>query len=91
MKPSGIEPATFRFVAQHLNHCATAEPSIEVSSFLYYNFSVTILSKYIFISNICIQIISQNIRSKFRRALYYGEGAPQLCSAMALRGHLHYS
>ena len=23
MKPSGIEPATFRFVAQHLNHCAT--------------------------------------------------------------------
>ena len=25
--PSGIEPATFRFVAQHLNHCATAVPS----------------------------------------------------------------
>jgi hypothetical protein len=25
---SGIEPATFRFVAQHLNHCATAVPSI---------------------------------------------------------------
>jgi len=23
MKPSGIEPATFRFVAQHLNHWAT--------------------------------------------------------------------
>ena len=22
----GIEPATFRFVAQHLNHCATAVP-----------------------------------------------------------------
>ena len=22
--PSGIEPATFRFVAQHLSHCATA-------------------------------------------------------------------
>ena len=21
---AGIEPATFRFVAQHLNHCATA-------------------------------------------------------------------
>jgi hypothetical protein len=27
MTPSGIEPATFRFVAQHLNHCATAIPS----------------------------------------------------------------
>jgi len=24
--PSRIEPATFRFVAQHLNHCATAVP-----------------------------------------------------------------
>ena len=24
MTPSGIEPATFRFVAQHLNHCTTA-------------------------------------------------------------------
>ena len=25
MTPSGIEPATFRFVAQRLNHCATAQ------------------------------------------------------------------
>ena len=24
LTPSGIEPATFGFVAQHLNHCATA-------------------------------------------------------------------
>jgi len=24
MTPTGIEPATFRFVAQNLNHCATA-------------------------------------------------------------------
>jgi len=23
LTPDGIEPATFRFVAQHLNHCAT--------------------------------------------------------------------
>ena len=23
MTPAGIEPATFRFVAQHINHCAT--------------------------------------------------------------------
>jgi len=28
MTPPGIEPATFRFVAQHLNHCATAVPEI---------------------------------------------------------------
>jgi hypothetical protein len=26
MTPSGIKPATFRFVAQYLNHCATAVP-----------------------------------------------------------------
>ena len=26
MTPAAIEPATFRFVAQHLNHCATAVP-----------------------------------------------------------------
>ena len=27
MTPAGIEPVTFRFVAQHLNHCATAVPN----------------------------------------------------------------
>ena len=27
MTPAGIEPATFRFAAQHLNHCATAVPT----------------------------------------------------------------
>ena len=28
LTPGGIEPATFRFVAQHLNHCATAVPLV---------------------------------------------------------------
>ena len=27
LTPAGIEPATFRFVAQYLNHCDTAVPS----------------------------------------------------------------
>jgi len=29
LTPAGIEPATFRFVAQHLNHCANAVPSLQ--------------------------------------------------------------
>ena len=37
MTPAGIEPATFRFVAQHLNHCATAVPHRScTSSYQYY-------------------------------------------------------
>ena len=28
MTPAGIEQATFRFVAQDLNHCATAVPNL---------------------------------------------------------------
>ena len=30
LTPAGIEPATFRFVAQHLNHCATAVPYVYI-------------------------------------------------------------
>jgi hypothetical protein len=30
MTPAGIEPATFRFVAQYVNHCATALPHIYI-------------------------------------------------------------
>jgi len=33
MTPSGIDPATFRFVAQLLNHCATAELDITRNEF----------------------------------------------------------
>ena len=29
MTSAGIEPATFRFVEQHLNHCATAVPFLD--------------------------------------------------------------
>jgi len=31
MTPAGIEPATFRFVAQYLNHCATATPHVSTA------------------------------------------------------------
>jgi hypothetical protein len=29
LTPTGMEPATFRFVAQHLNHCTTAAPLMD--------------------------------------------------------------
>jgi len=32
LTPAGIEPATFRFVAQRLNHCATAVPHFREDS-----------------------------------------------------------
>jgi len=31
MTLAGIEPATFRFVTQHLDHCATAVPALQVA------------------------------------------------------------
>jgi hypothetical protein len=34
MTPSGIEPATFRFVAQYLNHCAAAVPTNVAGSYV---------------------------------------------------------
>jgi len=37
MTPAGIEPATFRSVAQHLNHCATAVPHIIAGSHRIYD------------------------------------------------------
>jgi len=30
LTPAGIEQATYRFVAQHLNHCATAVPNMYI-------------------------------------------------------------
>jgi len=35
MTPAGIEPGTFRFVAQHLNHCATAVPIRIIGTYQY--------------------------------------------------------
>jgi len=46
MIPSGIEPATFRFVAQHLNHCATAVPTTTTSSKLILVIQLCVLRHY---------------------------------------------
>jgi len=39
---AGIEPATFRIVAQHLNHCATAVPKVYI---VFYTNSIEISLK----------------------------------------------
>jgi hypothetical protein len=36
MTPSGIEPATFLFVAQYLNHCATAVPALWMYEYIFH-------------------------------------------------------
>ena len=45
MTPAGIEPATFRFVAQHLNRCATAVP-IYILPILHYKSIIIQTQKY---------------------------------------------
>ena len=47
---AGIKPATFRFVAQHLNHCATAVPCLKGSCRWVLQYSILFL-KYSEMSN----------------------------------------
>jgi len=49
MTPAGIKPATFGFVAQHLNHCATAvhgalkgQPVMKFQAQNFQSFSITV-------------------------------------------------
>jgi len=50
--PSGIEPAAFRFVAQHLNHCATKVPK-------YLARLVTMLQKF----SVCIWELTTSLQT----------------------------
>jgi len=43
---AGIEPATFRFVTQRLNHCATAVPINYILGVLYINYIFYIKIKH---------------------------------------------
>ena len=67
---AGIEPATFRFVAQHLNHCATAVPRLSTFVMLKYikrrevHKLASHLTKCIWISNTltpCNKVILQKL------------------------------
>ena len=63
MTPSGIEPATFRFVAQHLNHCATV-PIFEMISEIQCEFCFEV--EFVFDAHlIFIDSFQQNAKTKF--------------------------
>jgi len=47
LTPAGIEPATFRFVAQHLNHGATAVPYIRVYIYIYIYIYIYLIFSFI--------------------------------------------
>jgi hypothetical protein len=65
MTPSGIERATFRFVAQYLNHCATAVP-IQIIWPTEIVLTKTIANSNIYIYSIRIKITSVLLRFLFR-------------------------
>ena len=47
MTQTGIEPATFRFLAQHLSHCATAVPRIMCTAVYYPYWKQYVVEKYL--------------------------------------------
>jgi len=57
MTPAGIEPATFRFVAQHLNHCATAVPKTGHVSFQNTGLPNQNILRYQHFNEICLPIL----------------------------------
>jgi hypothetical protein len=58
MTPSGIEPATFRFVAQYLNHCATISGPPILYSTIDLNCSPEKLDRCVIVSTkrFCVQL-----------------------------------
>jgi len=48
LTPAGIEPATFQFVVQHLNHCAIAVPHLYLVSRLRNNAAVPLFPLFAF-------------------------------------------
>ena len=65
MSPAGIEPATFRFVVQHLNHCDTAH---------YMNHQVKIHSSMLCQTvSLCVLFGSENKRRSFMCFVWISE------------------
>jgi hypothetical protein len=62
MTPSGIEPTTFQFVAQNLNHCATAVPLVSLL------LRTCLIFRYFLVCNIpCLDILLSSMASSLSR------------------------
>ena len=57
MTPYGIEPATFRFVAEHLNQCATAVPTVYILQIGNRNFYIIWVNFILKMNKRCIILI----------------------------------
>ena len=69
MTPSGIEPPIFRFVAQHLNHCATAVPYDNDINIIILCKSLIYISRYLKHTACLLQqedITIKIVRSRFK-------------------------
>ena len=47
---AGIEPATLRFVAQHLNHCTTAVPTLCIMC-------MKLIAEYFFLADVAFRVV----------------------------------
>ena len=98
--PSGIKPATFQFVAQHLNHCAIAAPLIEEviceiqvqkgnNKFFHSNFNTFCMSIY---NNRIIPCWTHQCSCVYKSSSSSGPSTSKYCvntSTIAYRAWLH--
>ena len=65
LTPAGIYPATFRFVAQHLNHCAAVVPWLKKVHNLFMGKAVynTLIESGISVKLLCISETSWKVRT----------------------------
>jgi len=77
MTPAGIEPATFLFVAQHLNHCATAVPYCFMYTSVYYLLLLLLFQGIkLIITNIRLYVVTDLQRANLSKFIFYFQ--PQL-------------
>ena len=73
MTPAGIEPATFRYVAQHLNHCDTAVPGfLQVLLLFLIPVWMQFCPEYVPVMPLCICGFRENPYSKNDSLLSWG-------------------